>query len=128
MDARYKDSQEPAYNNKKVELVPNLLMKYGVAYQNSKGFTISYNFSYTSSHYTDATNAEFSANAVNGVIPSYWVMDLSLKQDLGKWRFEAGCNNLTNNMYFTRRAAGYPGPGIIPSDGRNFYATVQLTL
>jgi Fe(3+) dicitrate transport protein len=26
--------------------------------------------------------------------------------------------------YFTRRAAGYPGPGIMSSDGRSFNVTV----
>jgi len=27
--------------------------------------------------------------------------------------------NLTDEKYFTRRATGYPGPGILPSDGRS---------
>jgi Fe(3+) dicitrate transport protein len=31
-------------------------------------------------------------------------------------------------MYFTRRAESYPGPGIIPSDGRSFYLTAQISL
>jgi Fe(3+) dicitrate transport protein len=34
-----------------------------------------------------------------------------------------GVTNFTNNSYFTRRATGYPGPGIIPSDTRTFYTT-----
>ncbi len=93
-----------------------------------KGFSASYNFAYTSSHFTDATNAAYTANAVNGIIPSYWVMDLSLKKQLGRWQIETGCNNLTNKMYFTRRADGYPGPGIIPSSGRNFYLTLQVKI
>jgi hypothetical protein len=37
-----------------------------------------------------------------------------------KWKLEAGVTNFTNNSYFTRRATGYPGPGIIPSDARSF--------
>ena len=41
---------------------------------------------------------------------------------------EASCNNLFNEQYFTRRAEGYPGPGIIPSDGRGFYFTLMLKL
>ena len=40
--------------------------------------------------------------------------------------FEIGVNNLLNEIYFTRRATGYPGPGIIPSPNRNFYLTTQI--
>jgi Fe(3+) dicitrate transport protein len=29
-------------------------------------------------------------------------------------------NNILNKTYATRRAGGYPGPGILPADGRNF--------
>jgi Fe(3+) dicitrate transport protein len=46
-----------------------------------------------------------------------------------KWMSVAtGINNLTDNRYFTRRADGYPGPGIIPSDGRSFYVTLGIKL
>jgi Fe(3+) dicitrate transport protein len=31
-------------------------------------------------------------------------------------------------MYFTRRADSYPGPGIIPADGRAAYVTPQVKL
>ncbi|MEQ8339255.1 MAG: TonB-dependent receptor, partial [Cyclobacteriaceae bacterium] len=63
---------------------------------------------------------------VEGIIPAYSVMDLSLTYELKNWRLETGINNLLNNYYFTRRAAGYPGPGIIPSDGRSGYVTVGV--
>ena len=32
---------------------------------------------------------------------------------------EINVNNALNTTYFTRRASGYPGPGILPSDPRN---------
>jgi Fe(3+) dicitrate transport protein len=51
-----------------------------------------------------------------------------MSYDWKMFRFQTGINNLTNSMYFTRRAAAYPGPGIIPSDGRNFYFGVRVTL
>ena len=35
-----------------------------------------------------------------------------------------GVNNLADARYFTRRTDEYPGPGIIPSLGRGFYATL----
>jgi Fe(3+) dicitrate transport protein len=31
-------------------------------------------------------------------------------------------------MYFTRRATGYPGPGILPSDGRSYFMTLQIKI
>jgi Fe(3+) dicitrate transport protein len=31
-------------------------------------------------------------------------------------------------MYFTRRATGYPGPGIIPSDARSFFVTLSFRI
>ena len=37
-----------------------------------------------------------------------------------------GINNILDNYYFTRRATGYPGPGIIPSQNRNYTVTLQL--
>ena len=41
---------------------------------------------------------------------------------------EVGINNLLNELYFTRRATGYPGPGIIPSDKRNCYLSLQVKI
>jgi len=41
-------------------------------------------------------------------------------------KLEAGINNFTDNKYFTRRASGYPGPGIIPSDFRSYYTTLEI--
>jgi len=124
VDARYINTEDNAIKNKKVELVPPILWRTGLIF--SKGdFMANYQFSYTQEHFTDATNAVRSSTAVNGIIPTYYVMDLSLSYKLkDKWICEAGVNNLTDNRYFTRRAEGYPGPGIIPADGRNFYFTL----
>ena len=44
---------------------------------------------------------------------------------MNKLKFEFGVNNILDEHYFTNRATGYPGPGIIPSPNRNFYITVQ---
>jgi Fe(3+) dicitrate transport protein len=53
-------------------------------------------------------------------------MDMSAKYAFKKWfTIEGGINNLLDASYFTRRATAYPGPGILPSDGRNFYITLQ---
>jgi Fe(3+) dicitrate transport protein len=135
IDARYTDSKITAFNDKLVEFVPPVTLKTGATFA-YKSFSISYQYSFVQEHYTDATNAGkdnngnlvFIPNAIIGSIPSYSVMDLSLKYDLGTIRFEGGVSNLTNQSYFTRRATGYPGPGIIPSAIRNYYFTIQLKI
>ena len=37
---------------------------------------------------------------------------------------KAGINNFNDTRYFTRRAGGYPGPGALPADGRNFFISI----
>jgi Fe(3+) dicitrate transport protein len=37
-------------------------------------------------------------------------------------------NNVLNEQYFTRRALGFPGPGIIPSDGRTGFLTLGIKI
>jgi len=55
-------------------------------------------------------------------------MDLNFGYKYWKFSFNAGIENITDNKYFTRRATGYPGPGIIPSSGRTFFVTVGIKL
>jgi len=126
IDARYISSKETAFNNKKVEMAPSVIFRTGLNYQQDR-FSASYQLSYTSRQFTDATNAVFTANAINGIIPAYTVMDLSARYRLSKlFSVEGSINNLTDKRYFTRRADSYPGPGIIPADARSFYLTVEV--
>ena len=128
INATYLSSKESAFSGNDVELVPQIIFKSGVSFR-KKSFQISYQYSYTSEHFSDATNATFSANAVFGAIPAYSIMDVSAKYTFKeKWIVEAGLNNLLDERYFTRRASGYPGPGIIPSDARSFYLTVGFKM
>jgi Fe(3+) dicitrate transport protein len=60
------------------------------------------------------------------MIPKYDVMDFSIAYKLKSIKLEAGINNLLNNYYFTRRATGYPGPGIKPPAPQNRYITLQF--
>ena len=124
IDARYLNSIEAVFNNKRVELVPTITNKSGITFKR-KNFQATYQFSYTGEQFSDATNAEFSANGVYGIIPAYYVMDFSLNYSWKILSFSGGLNNLTNNKYFTRRAESYPGPGIIPSVGRSFYVGIS---
>ncbi|MEO3407506.1 TonB-dependent receptor [Mucilaginibacter sp. CAU 1740] len=126
IDARYISSEDASVKKDNlVEFVPPVLFRTGISFGN-KQFDISYQFSQVGKQYSDATNAEFSPRAVDGVVPAYKVMDLSASYN---WRWITllgSINNLANKRYFTRRADGYPGPGILPSDPRGYYLTLQL--
>ncbi len=127
LDARYINTDEPSIRNRKVELVPPITLRAGTTFRHN-AFQMTVQMSYIGEHFTDATNAVRTSTAVNGIIPSYWVMDISARYQ-AKWvEVETGVNNLTDNFYFTRRADGYPGPGIIPSDGRSVYLTLGVRL
>lgn len=124
----YVSSKEKSIEGNQVELNPDLNVKCGVQYQ-YKALTGSVLFSHTSSQFSDAQNTLIpTPNALFGEIPAYSVVDLSTKYEKGKFTLEAGVNNVLNESYFTRRATGYPGPGIIPSDQRNYYLSLQVKL
>lgn len=125
-EAKYVGQSDLSIGGNRVELTPELMVRSGLR-GNWKDLSATLQISYTSEQFTDATNAVETPNAVNGIIPSYTVMDLAIAYKLGKFKFETGINNLTNSAYFTRRADGYPGPGIIPSDAIGGYLTVGVT-
>ncbi len=110
---------------KDVELIPPINLKTGLNFC-WKNFKASYQFTFVGEHFSDATNAEFVSDATRGIIPSYHVQDIALSYIWKRFQFQTGINNLTDESYFTRRAVGYPGPGIIPSDARSFYGTVAI--
>ncbi|WP_258103048.1 TonB-dependent receptor domain-containing protein [Marinoscillum sp. MHG1-6] len=123
--SEYHHSQETAIEGNQVELVPLYSVKSGISYKASR-FSSTLQITSFAKQYSDASNAAGPVpGAVEGLIPAYQVMDFSAKYVLGKsFNVQAGVNNLTDSRYFTRRAAGYPGPGILPSDGRSFYFTL----
>ncbi|GHA63329.1 TonB-dependent receptor [Pontibacter akesuensis] len=121
------ESSESDVDGKNVELAPAVIAKAGLAFKRNN-FKLAYQYSYTAEQYTDPANSILEPTAVVGIIPAYWVMDLSGSYTYGRFTLETGINNLTDNRYFTRRATGYPGPGIIPSDARSFYLSLQFKL
>jgi Fe(3+) dicitrate transport protein len=128
INARYINSQEAAYRNRKVELAPDVIFKTGLGFKHNR-LSASYQLAYTSSQFTDATNSVFTATAINGLVPAYTVMDASAAYKLSKiFTIEGSVNNLADKRYFTRRADSYPGPGIIPADARSFFLTLQVKL
>ncbi|HLP13522.1 MAG TPA: TonB-dependent receptor, partial [Flavobacteriales bacterium] len=124
--AYYGSSEQTAVEGKRVEFVPQQMVRSGFNLSYKKCF-VSYNYSYISEQYSDATNAEKVPNAMFGLIPAYWVMDAGAGVEYKMLRAEFHVNNLTNNFYFTRRATAYPGPGIIPSELRNMYFSLGIT-
>ncbi|MXN91098.1 TonB-dependent receptor [Flavobacterium sp. Sd200] len=130
--SEYLKSGQPNVKGNEVEFVPLYNLKTGTT-AGYKNFLVSVQFTYLSSQFTDSNNTTVNPNDIGqatgvfGKIPSYNVADVSASYKWRMFKLEAGINNFTNNYYFTRRATGYPGPGIIPSDPRTFYTTLQFS-
>ena len=128
IESKYLKSNEVGITGKEVEFVPKNNFKTGLKF-GYKDFAINFQYSYLSSQFTDSSNAiSGNLSGVIGQIPSYEISDLSMSYKLRNIKFEAGVNNLFDEIYFTRRATGYPGPGIIPSPPRNSYITLEIKL
>ncbi len=126
--SEYLRSEESGIEGNRVEFIPEVNFKTGVKL-GYKNFLASLQYSYLSDQFTDATNAnEGNLSGVIGAIPAYDVLDFSGSYKFKNLKLEAGVNNLLDNIYFTRRATGYPGPGIIPSPNRNFYLTLEVKI
>ncbi|MBL7472536.1 TonB-dependent receptor [Robertkochia sp. 1368] len=128
INSEYTRSDQPGIEGNQVEFVPDVNLKTGMQF-GYRNIAANVQYTYLSRQFTDATNSVASnISGVIGQIPAYDILDLSLSYTLGVLRFEGGVNNLLDNTYFTRRATGYPGPGIIPSAPRNWYLTLQVKL
>ena len=107
-----------------LENAPEWTVRSGITY-NYKNFSTTIQTSYVSDIYADALNTESSASGVVGIVPSYMVMDWnSTMRFTHDFIIKFGINNLNNEVYFTRRINNYPGPGILPADGRTFYLSI----
>ena len=128
IDSEYTRSDENGVVGKKVEFVPNINLKTGIKY-GFENFIFNVQYSYISNQYTDSSNAEEgNISGIIGEIPAYSLFDFSFSYLYKNLRVETGVNNMANTLYFTRRATGYPGPGIIPSPPRNTYLTLQIKI
>ena len=128
-DARYINvpADRKQFYNKRVEYAPHWIDRFGADFL-LKNFSGSIQYSYTDSQFSDATNAPASTNGSIGIIPAYHTVDLTVGYTLKSWKLSVSANNLTDEKYFTRRTTGFPGPGIIPSEGRAVYGTLQFKL
>ncbi|MEX2640885.1 MAG: TonB-dependent receptor [Balneolales bacterium] len=129
--SQYFESEISGIEGNQVEFIPLVNLKSGINFGYKK-ISGSLQYTYLSKQFTDASNAPQNKNdnqsGIKGEIPAYDIVDLSLSYTYKMLKLESGVNNLFDNTYFTRRATGYPGPGIIPSPSRVFYATLQFNL
>ena len=123
-------TQSPIINvvGNRVEYVPVLNWKTGLQ-AGFRQWKLTLQMSHLSEQFTDATNAiDGGYSGVNGLLPAYTLLDLSAAWSWKWLLIEGSINNLTNAAYATRRATGYPGPGIIPGEGRAFFLTLGVRL
>jgi Fe(3+) dicitrate transport protein len=109
----------------RVENAPRYIHNFGLGW-NKNNISATLQYRMTGRIFTDANNTVApSANGVTGVLEDYNVLDLSAEYKfLQNYNLRAGINNLTDEMYATRRAGGYPGPGILPGEGRTFFLSI----
>ncbi len=130
-DSKYTSwiNPDPTKNleNKVVENAPAYINRYGITYS-FKHFTTTFQQSHVGLAYSDALNTtKYDATGVNGVIPAYQVADWSFSIRVKKvFQLNGGINNVGDTKYFTRRGGGYPGPGLLPADGRLWYMGVGV--
>lgn len=139
IDARYADFKmiarqgnnlvETNIKKNRVENAPRNIYRTGLTYSKKK-LTATAQYSYVSEVFSDANNSITpTVNGVNGLIPSYQVIDISGTYNFNTQFFvKGGINNLMNEKYFTRRSSGYPGPGLLTAEPRNFFMTVGVKL
>ena len=133
IDAKYTKWNNPAITtdplksieNKRVEYAPENIHRYGLTYK-LNGFSFTTQLSDVGSVYTDASNTEIANNiGTIGKLQGYRLIDASFAYTfLEKYLIKAGVNNLTDQKYSTRRAGGYPGPGLLPGNARTYFITV----
>lgn len=123
IDARYTSGE---FKDKRVEAAAKTINRVGLIFSN-KHFSSTFQVNTVGDAYGDASNVATSDDPIAGYIPAYTVLDLSATYKIKNFALKIGANNLTGKSYFTRRTDEYPGPGIIPSVGRSYYAGVTAT-
>ena len=120
---------ETNLKNKRIENVPEQIYRTGITYS-KKQLTVTAQYSYVSEAFSDANNSKTpTSSGVNGPIPAYKLLDVSGTYKFNeKFFVKGGVNNLMNEKYFTRRASGYPGPGLMPAEPINFFITIGVKL
>ncbi len=136
MHARYTDAVVKSgisnvdIRGNKVESAPDFITRNGVTLR-FKGLSYSVLYSYTGETFADALNTvePLRTTGAVGIVPAYGILDLNASIRFSKaLELRLTVSNVTNEKYFTKRPAFYPGPGIWPSDGRNGSVTIVARL
>jgi Fe(3+) dicitrate transport protein len=132
-DARYTRWDDPArvedaertLVGKRVEYAPEFIARYGVSWSCRRA-SLTLQASDVAMVYTDAMNTkEPNAAGTIGELPGYQVVDVSGELRINKMlTLRAGVNNLLDAHYATRRSGGYPGPGLLPANGRTGWVSI----
>lgn len=121
--------KETNLNGNRVENAPRYIHNFGISWSNNN-ISATAQYKMSGRIFTDANNTTTaSANGLTGLLDKYNVLDLSAEYKfLENYNIRGGINNLFNENYATRRAGGYPGPGILPGEGRTFYISIGAKL
>jgi len=113
----------------RVENAPRYIHNFGATWSNNQ-FSGTLQYKMSGQVFTDANNTVTpSANGVTGLLEGYNLLDFSAEYKfLKNYNIRTGINNLTYEKYATRRASGYPGPGILPGEGRTFFLSIGAKL
>lgn len=113
----------------RVENAPRYIHNFGASYS-VNGFSATLQHRITGRIFTDANNTvQPSANGITGLLDKYQVTDFAAEYRFwALFNVRAGVNNLFDERYATRRAGGYPGPGILPGEGRTWYVSLGFKL
>ncbi len=110
----------------RVEFAPAWITRAGIQWQ-FHALSAQVQWSMVGESFSNSANTITQADGQQGVIPAYSVADATLRWHINTWlSMNASINNLFDRRYFTRRATGYPGPGIIPADGRMWTCGVRV--
>jgi Fe(3+) dicitrate transport protein len=111
-----------------IEGTPEWIDRAGFIFQ-SGALRSTLQYSYVGKAFSDVNNTVFNPLGATGTVPAYHIWDWSADWAfLTHYHVSAGINNLADSRYFTRRISMYPGPGILPADGRTFYVSLGLKL
>jgi Fe(3+) dicitrate transport protein len=114
----------------KVESAPDFITRNGATIHTPM-LSVSLLHSYVSSTFADALNTVTPPPATGavGLVPAYGLLDLNSTVRISKkLSCKINVNNLLNKQYFTKRPLFYPGPGIWPSEGRNWSVSLAIKL
>jgi Fe(3+) dicitrate transport protein len=136
MHARYtnaavkKGNENISIEGNKIESAPDFISRNSICFRYS-GISISALYSYTAETFADPLNTVIPTPGTGavGLVPAYGLVDLNTSFHITK-SIESRINisNLTNRQYFTKRPLFYPGPGIWPSEGRNFSVSISFKI